>query len=53
MCLKRLNKNKEDFKEYVINKIVQSTVGHIRYHFLDSNGPKYGEVTEHHSISVR
>ena len=53
ICLQQLNKNKEDFKDYVINKIIQSTIGHIRYHFLDSHGPKYGLVTEQHSISVR
>jgi len=48
-----LNKNKQDFADWAINQIVDSTLGHIRYHFLDDHGPKHGAVTDDHRISVK
>lgn len=51
--LEDMNRSKQNFVGEMINKIIGNTVGHIRYHFLDNNGPKYGTVTAEHAISVR
>lgn len=51
--LENLNSSKQGFVDEVINKIIGNAIGHIRYHFIDNNGPKYGTVTKEHSISVR
>ena len=34
-------------------KMVNNVLGHVKYHFIDSNGPKYEYVTDEQSITVR
>ena len=51
--LKKLNAEREELVHEMVEKIVGSTIGHTRYHFIDPQGPKHGQVTSLHSIAVR
>lgn len=51
--IEKLNVEKATYVAKLEEKIIHNTAGHIRYHFLDDNGPKYGCVTEEHSIATR
>ncbi|XP_047142337.1 glycogen debranching enzyme isoform X1 [Hydra vulgaris] len=34
-------------------RIVNNILGYVKYHFIDSSGPRYNHVTEEHSISIK
>jgi len=51
--LLKLNAAAKKQTEELCEKIADNIIGHVKYHFVDSDGPQWGKVTEFHSISVR
>ena len=51
--LQELLQQKNKFVENLHDSIITNAIGHVRYHFVDNKGPRYGAVTEEHGIIVR